>query len=137
MLTGVFDGTKAYFYFDADLKATSSAFSSGKIGYNANNSIIVGAEAGWQENQIDTGIPVLPGKVRNVTIINSAFSSSDIARVYNAGYMASILFYGFSNRTEDIQLLMIVAPKMEQLSLLTPALQTLILEACLSRFKVA
>ena len=102
MLTGVFDGTKAYFYFDADLKATSSVFSSGKIGYNANNSIIVGAEAGWQENQIDTGIPVLPGKVRNVTIINSAFSSSDIARVYNAGYMASILFYGFSNKAEDI-----------------------------------
>ena len=102
MLTGVFDGTKAYFYFDADLKATSSVFSSGKIGYNANNSIIVGAEAGWQENQIDTGIPVLPGKVRNVTIINSAFSSSDIAKVYNAGYMASTLFYGFSNRTEDI-----------------------------------
>ena len=102
MLTGVFDGTKAYFYFDADLKATSSVFSSGKIGYNANNSIIVGAEAGWQENQIDTGIPVLPGKVRNVTIINSAFSSSDIAKVYNAGYMASMLFYGFSNKAEDI-----------------------------------
>ena len=102
MLTGVFDGTKAYFYFDADLKATSSVFSSGEIGYNANNSIIVGAEAGMGEGQIDTGTPILPGRVRNVAIFNSAFSSSDIARVYTAGYMASTLFYGFSNRTEDI-----------------------------------
>ncbi len=102
MLTGVFDGTKAYFYFDADLKATSSEFASGKIGYNANNSIIVGAEAGMGAGQIDTGTPILPGRVRNVAIFNSAFSSSDIAKVYNAGYMASTLFYGFSNRTEDI-----------------------------------
>ncbi len=102
MLTGVFDGTKAYFYFDADLKATSSVFSSGKIGYNANNSIIVGAEAGMGEGQIDTGTPILPGRVRNVAIFNSAFSSNDIAMVYTAGYMASTLFYGFSNRTEDI-----------------------------------
>ena len=40
----VFDGSKAYGYLDGELIATSSAFSSGKIGYNATNSLMVGAE---------------------------------------------------------------------------------------------
>ena len=98
MLTGTFDGSKARFYFDGVLKATSNTFSSGKIGYNDTNSIIVGAEAIGTANAIDTSIGVLPGKIKKVSILNCAFSSNRISAMYENGQNGSQLSYGFSNR---------------------------------------
>ena len=42
----IFDGSKEYLWVDGTNVATSAAFSSGKIGYNSGNSLILGAEAG-------------------------------------------------------------------------------------------
>ena len=103
MLTGTFDGKNTRFYIDGVLRGISETFTSGKIGYNATNSIIVGAEAGAGENEIESWIPVLPGKIRNVAIYNSAFSGYYVEKLYGNGYDGSSEFlYGFSNREEDV-----------------------------------
>ncbi len=103
MLTGTFDGKNTRFYIDGVLRGISETFTSGKIGYNATNSIIVGAEAGSGENEIESWIPVLPGKIRNVAIYNSAFSGHYVEKLYVNGHDSTAEFlYGFSNREEDV-----------------------------------
>ncbi len=102
MLTGTFDGKNTRFYIDGVLRGISETFTSGKIGYNATNSIIVGAEAGSGENEIESWIPVLPGKIRNVAIYNSAFSGHYVEKLYVNGYSTAEFLYGFSNREEDV-----------------------------------
>lgn len=103
MLTGTFDGKNTRFYIDGVLRGISGTFTSGKIGYNATNSIIVGAEAGSGENEIESWIPVLPGKIRNVAIYNSAFSGHYVEKLYVNGYDSTAEFlYGFSNREKDV-----------------------------------
>ena len=103
MLTGTFDGKNTRFYIDGVLRGMSETFTSGKIGYNATNSIIVGAEAGSGENEIESWIPVLPGKIRNVAIYNSAFSGHYVEKLYVNGHDSTAEFlYGFSNREEDV-----------------------------------
>lgn len=102
MLTGTFDGKNTKFYIDGVLRGRSETFTSGKIGYNATNSIIVGAEAGSGENEIESWIPVLPGKIRNVAIYNSAFSGHYVEKLYVNGYSTAEFLYGFSNREEDV-----------------------------------
>ena len=103
MLTGTFDGKNTRFYIDGVLRGISETFTSGKIGYNATNSIIVGAEAGSGENEIESWIPVLPGKIRNVAIYNSAFSGHYVEKLYVNGHDGTAEFlYGFSNREEDV-----------------------------------
>lgn len=62
----IFNGSNLYCYIDETLQATSPAFSSGKISYNGNNFICLGAEAG---NSIVTPAGAyFVGKLRNVII---------------------------------------------------------------------
>lgn len=62
----IFNGSNLYCYIDETLQATSPTFSSGKVSYNANNFICLGAEAG---NSIVTPAgSYFVGKLRNVII---------------------------------------------------------------------
>ena len=67
----LFDGTYAYFYLDgaSSPTGTSAAFSSGKIGYNADNSLFIGAEAGGSSTS-PAGC-YFKGRVANLVILNS------------------------------------------------------------------
>ena len=65
-----FNGSVAKLYVDRTLIATSSTFSSGKIGYNKTNSLFIGAEAGSAGDQ-----PVsdyFSGKIGNIVILKSS-----------------------------------------------------------------
>lgn len=71
----VFDGSKAYGYLDGELIATSSAFSSGKIGYNATNSLMVGAEpASDPTTQFGS---YFTGRISNLAIRNTGSLITD------------------------------------------------------------
>ena len=76
MFTLTFDGTNARGYLDGQLVGTSSAFSSGRIGYNANNTIFVGAEAG--ANATTPAGSYFVGQIAGLYIENSCWSASTI-----------------------------------------------------------
>ena len=65
----VFNGSTLKLYVDRNLLATSSAFSSSKIGYHNTNSILVGAEAGATGDTAAGNY--FNGKIGNVVILNS------------------------------------------------------------------
>ena len=64
-----FDGTNAKLYIDNTLVGTSANFSSGKIGYNNTNTILLGAEAG--PSTTPAGSTYFNGRIANVIISNS------------------------------------------------------------------
>ena len=66
----IFDGNYTYGYLDGQKIATSAQYSSGKIGYNANNSIFVGAEAGG--NQTSPAGSYFKGNIGNIIIRNDS-----------------------------------------------------------------
>ena len=68
-----FDGNYARFYIDGRLVGTSAKFSSGKIGYNASNSILVGAEVGSSNTAVGS---YFNGKISYVSIINSVSNTA-------------------------------------------------------------
>lgn len=63
-----FDGNYARLYIDGRLVGTSDKFSSGKIGYNTTNSILVGAEVGSSNTAVGS---YFNGRISYVSIINS------------------------------------------------------------------
>ena len=65
----IFNGTNAKLYIDGSLKATSANYSSGKIGYNATNSIFFGGEATGLYNAASS--PFFNGYIGNVVIKNT------------------------------------------------------------------
>ena len=77
-----FDGKKAYLYIDNVLLGTSANFSSGLIGYNANNAIFIGAEA--SNNSSSPYGQYFKGKIQNLIIINESINLSDLST--NANY---------------------------------------------------
>ena len=68
-----FDGNYARLYIDGRLVGTSAKFSSGKIGYNASNSILVGAEVGSSNTAVGS---YFNGKISYVSIINSVSNTA-------------------------------------------------------------
>ena len=68
-----FDGSYARLYIDGRLVGTSDKFSSGKIGYNASNSILVGAEVGSSNTAVGS---YFNGKISYVSIINSVSNTA-------------------------------------------------------------
>lgn len=77
-----FDGKKAYLYIDNVLLGTSANFSSGLIGYNANNAIFIGAEA--SNNSSSPYGQYFKGKIQNLIIVNECINLSDLST--NANY---------------------------------------------------
>ena len=77
-----FDGKKAYLYIDNVLLGTSANFSSGLIGYNANNAIFIGAEA--SNNSSSPNGQYFKGKIQNLIIVNECINLSDLST--NANY---------------------------------------------------
>ncbi|MGN1201060.1 MAG: InlB B-repeat-containing protein, partial [Candidatus Caccovivens sp.] len=65
----IFDGTYAYGYLDGVKIATSSSYSSGKIGYNSTNSIFIGSEATSSATSSDGSH--FNGYVGNIVISNN------------------------------------------------------------------
>ena len=68
-----FDGEYARLNIDGRLVGTSAKFSSGKIGYHASNSILVGAEAGSSSSPVGA---YFKGKISYVSIINSVSNTA-------------------------------------------------------------
>lgn len=64
-----FDGEYARLYIDGIGVGKSAKFSSGKIGYHASNSILVGAEAGSSSSPVGS---YFKGKISYVSIFNSS-----------------------------------------------------------------
>ncbi len=73
--TLTFDGHYARIYIDGMLTGTSAEFSSGKIAYNANNCIFVGAEAGSNTTTPESGRN-FKGKIDYVSIVNDVRPST-------------------------------------------------------------
>ena len=65
----IFNGTNAKLYIDGSLKGTSANYSSGKIGYNAANSIFLGGEA--TSSGTAASSPFFNGYIGNVVIKNT------------------------------------------------------------------
>ena len=74
-----FDGDYARIYLDGELKATSGKFVSGKITYNATNSILVGAEPDYK----DEPECFFEGLIKNVVIVNSVLSDIELKELAN------------------------------------------------------
>ena len=82
MFTLTFDGTNVRGYVDGVLQGAGKDFESGAIGYNATNSILLGAEAGAGSTPAGN---YFKGKIRDVTIVNATLSTKDVAKLYNEG----------------------------------------------------
>ncbi|MBQ8627182.1 MAG: hypothetical protein IJ419_13620 [Agathobacter sp.] len=68
----IFDGTYGYLYIDGALEGKTAAFT-GTLGYpDADNNIIVGAEADGSPKSVQSGIPLFQGKIANVMINNDS-----------------------------------------------------------------
>ena len=65
----IFNGTNAKLYIDGTLRGTSANYSSGKIGYNATNSIFLGGEATGSNSAASS--PFFNGYIGNVVIKNT------------------------------------------------------------------
>ena len=74
----VFDGTHATGYINGEQVGQSGEFS-GNIGYNANNGIFIGAEAGSNTTTPASGY--FKGQIRNVHIINDIVNPSDLMKL--------------------------------------------------------
>ena len=74
-----FDGEYGRIYIDGDLCGTSAQITSGRIGYNANNGIFIGAEAGG-----NTGTPAGPyftGTISEVVIRSEENVKQEVANL--------------------------------------------------------
>ncbi len=65
----IFNGTNAKLYIDGSLKATSANYATGKIGYNAVNSLFLGGEATSSNSAASS--PFFNGYIGNVVIKNT------------------------------------------------------------------
>ncbi len=81
MLTLTFDGTRVRGYIDGKLVATGPVFSSGKLGYHASNSILLGAEPA-DGNVPATTPEYFKGKLKNLAIMHTALALDEVAQLY-------------------------------------------------------
>ncbi len=82
MWTFMFNGSKAQYYLDGQLKGESANYTSapnGKVGYNANNRIFIGCEAGGNANPAGN---YFKGKVSEFRIYASALTTDDLNKLY-------------------------------------------------------
>ncbi len=79
MFTYVFDGVCIRGYIDGKLIVTGPTFESGLLGYHAQNSILVGAEAG--EGSTSTN-GFFKGKMKNLAIMHTALTPNDVAELH-------------------------------------------------------
>ena len=87
----IFNGTNAKLYIDGTLRGTSANYSSGKIGYNATNSVFVGGEATSSYNTASS--PFFNGYVGNVVIKNTdAITSSSTYNTITAPAQSQTLY---------------------------------------------
>ncbi len=83
MFTFTFDGNNMKGYIDGKHVASGKRFASGAINYNATNSILVGAEAG-DSNIPDATPDYFKGKIRGLSINNTALSTAGVSALYAA-----------------------------------------------------
>ena len=76
MFSFVFDGTNAIGYVDGQQVGKSTAYTSGQIGYNTSNTIILGREAGASAGSSNGNYFI--GDMKKVEIENVAWSPTDI-----------------------------------------------------------
>lgn len=79
MFTLVFDGSQAYAYIDGKFEGKSGVFV-GRIGYHAENSILVGAEVGTGNTPVGN---YFKGKIKNLAIMKTAITPEEVALLYN------------------------------------------------------
>ncbi len=80
-------------YGDTLYIATGTNFIGGKIGYHDKNHIILGAEASGSAGGVEAGYN-FKGKMRNVCIMNTAISATDVATLYKNPGIAQYYFQG-------------------------------------------
>lgn len=95
MFTFTFNGSYITGYVDGNIMGpTSSTFTSGEIGYNANNTIFVGAEAADNTTTPETSRRFI-GKVdKDIKIVNYAMTSSEISNLYKEFNLKSYWNFG-------------------------------------------
>ncbi len=82
MFTLVFDGTNVRGYVDGKQVAQSAMYQSGKMGYHANNHIMIGADA-YKNDELEPNNPqYFKGKMKNVAIMHTAITSDEVALLY-------------------------------------------------------
>ncbi len=81
MLTLTFDGLYLRGYLDGELKAISAPYLSGKLGYHASNSILLGAES-YTADKMGDNITPIKCTLRNLAIMNTALTDADIKALY-------------------------------------------------------
>ncbi len=77
---GTYDGRYTKLYIDGELKNTLDSTTNANIGYNHNNSLIIGAEAG--SGTVPAG-EYFSGSIDDVRIYNRALTAEEITSLYN------------------------------------------------------
>ncbi len=96
MFTYVFDGTCIRGYIDGKIVVTGPIFDSGLLGYNATNSILLGAESG--SGNIPASTPrYFKGKLKNFAIMHTALAPDEVAQLYATPGLTR--YYFASNNT--------------------------------------
>lgn len=80
MFTFTFDGIVAKGYIDGVLTKTSAPYQSGRIGYNATNSLLLGAEAG---DYSETPNICFTGTINKFQIENAVWTQEMVSEVYS------------------------------------------------------
>ncbi len=84
MFTLTFNGSNVKGYIDGKLVATSKRYTSGKIGYNEKNTLLVGAEP--QGSNLPGNTPCyFSGNLMQLTIANAAISPAGVTNLYAEG----------------------------------------------------
>lgn len=83
MFTGTCDKENIYLYIDGELKGTGKVESTNAFGYNANNAIMIGAEANNSSTTVASASFI--GKISDVRIYATALSPEDVLDLYNLG----------------------------------------------------
>lgn len=81
MFTGTCDKENIYLYIDGELKGTGEVESTNAFGYNANNAIMIGAEANNSSTTVASASFI--GKISDVRIYATALSPEDVLNLYN------------------------------------------------------
>jgi len=97
--TMTFDGSYLRGYLNGVLIATSNRYSSGKIGYNSQNAIFVGAEAGG--NQTSPTGQIFSGSISNLIIENSCWSSTQIQNYISNSTKPAIKYIKYGDTYGD------------------------------------
>ena len=99
----IFNGTNAKLYIDGTLRGTSANYSSGKIGYNATNSIFLGGEATGSNSAASS--PFFNGYIGNVVIKNTdAITSSSTYNTITAPAQSQTLYAKWVPNTYKVTL---------------------------------